>query len=521
MMYHDMVGQMQKNLSNYMESNMQGSTQKKINRPSDDPVGMYRVLTTRNDISATEQYEENAETALGWLQLSDNVLATQVPITITSLKTLAEQASTGSMTPENRLQIAYQVRELFGQLLNLANTRFEGKTIYAGHEYTESAFEMGLAVTCWDAENGGSDNWRTFDGYTPPRYGITGASDKSIVIQFMDSGTVGTDALNYRWSKDGGQTWTDSPAPLPVGSPPYVLDADGVLIELPLDSATGLGQEVTAADPDLGPGARNGTMLYVRPTAIYQGDDKDLPPRITVMGSAGTLAANQAEASGTFHHDVLVRVDDGTTNPPEVTYSYSTDGGSNWTTARTQQVAAPPPAMRFTVPGGYLDTAALPQDGTQILIHPDRADLDYEIMRDTYIPVNAAGKDIFGGYYQGEPALNNGGDLSANLFEVVGNFIAYLENDNQEGCQRTLAALTTAEKTILKEAARVGGMENRVEMARDVLSYQKIDQQEQLSYTEDIDLTELLTKLTQQQLAYSTVLKSSSMIMQLSLANYV
>jgi flagellar hook-associated protein 3 FlgL len=42
-----------------------------------------------------------------------------------------------------------------------------------------------------------------------------------------------------------------------------------------------------------------------------------------------------------------------------------------------------------------------------------------------------------------------------------------------------------------------------------------------LSYTEDIDLTELLTKLTQQQLTYSTVLKSSSMIMQLSLANYV
>lgn len=37
MMYSDMVGQMQKNLAAYMESNEQGSTQKKINRPSDDP----------------------------------------------------------------------------------------------------------------------------------------------------------------------------------------------------------------------------------------------------------------------------------------------------------------------------------------------------------------------------------------------------------------------------------------------------------------------------------------------------
>lgn len=46
MMYSDMVGQMQKNLAAYMESNEQGSTQKKINRPSDDPAGAYRVLTT-------------------------------------------------------------------------------------------------------------------------------------------------------------------------------------------------------------------------------------------------------------------------------------------------------------------------------------------------------------------------------------------------------------------------------------------------------------------------------------------
>ena len=41
------------------------------------------------------------------------------------------------------------------------------------------------------------------------------------------------------------------------------------------------------------------------------------------------------------------------------------------------------------------------------------------------------------------------------------------------------------------------------------------------SYVEDIDLTELLTKLTRQQIAYQTVLQSSSMIMNMSLANYI
>ncbi|MDR3358438.1 MAG: flagellar hook-associated protein FlgL [Desulfovibrio sp.] len=548
MMYHDMVNRMQKNLSAYMESNEQGSSQKRINRPSDDPAGMYRVLTTRNAISSTEQYEANAKTALGWLQLSDNVLSTQVTTAIIGLRELAEQASTGSYDAKNREQMAFKARELFGQLLNLANTEFEGRSIFGGHVYDRPAFEEGLALTSWD------ENWQSVTdaggkALTPPPYVISGASDTSILIRFTGvddgsaspppnrtagaTGEVGTNPLYYKWSKDGGQTWSSEAVLAPPVTPgdPVVITADGVNVTLPFKDASASppkGLAVTVADPGLGPGATNGTLLYIRPTAIYMGDDNDPPPEVTFMGKT-TAASITPSAQGTFHHDVIVRVDDGTTNPPEVSYSYSTDNGSTWIPAKTDAGAAPP--YRFTVPGGYLDLDALPNDGAQVKIHPHRADLDFEIMKDTFLTVNNVGKDIFGGRSQdGAPYLyNDGGDLnmtndralSANLFEVVGNFIAYLENNNQEGCQRTLAALTEAEKVILTQAARVGGKENRVQTARDVLSFQKIDQQEQLSNTEDIDLTELLTKLTQQQMAYSTVLKSSSMIMQLSLVNYV
>ena len=155
--------------------------------------------------------------------------------------------------------------------------------------------------------------------------------------------------------------------------------------------------------------------------------------------------------------------------------------------------------------------------GTQVLIHPSRANLNLEIMQGTYISVNNVGKDIFGGYYDGQPSLEGG----KNLFEVVGEFIAYCENNNQEGCQKSLAAIEQAQAHILAQEARIGGLENRVSMAQDVLSFQKLDQEERLSYTEDIDLTELLAKLTRQQLTYQTVLQSSSMIMQLSLAKYI
>ncbi|MDR2572880.1 MAG: flagellar hook protein [Desulfovibrio sp.] len=544
MMYHDMVNRMQKNLSAYMESNEQGSTQKKINRPSDDPVGMYRVLTTRNAISSTEQYEKNAGNALGWLQLTDNILSSDVSNAIIRLKELAEQASTATYTPEQRRMIGYEASQIFGNLLNLSNTEFDGRHLFGGHIYDRPAYEMGLAVTTWD-ENWASNSVTTInpDGTSstrtaaPPRFVIEGASDETIMIQFTSSGTTSVNALNYRWSNDGGNSWTN--AVLPAGD--NTLTAGGVRVTVgsgvtvdnsvhpPVTTVSG-GLPVTAADPDAGPGANNGTLLYIRPTAVYMGDDNDPPPEVTFMGN--TSGPVNASPRGTFHHDALVRMDSVNPAGDTLTYSYSLDSGSTWTTATTAippTISAATP-LRLTVPGGYLDMDALPNMGAQVLIHPHRADLDHEIMKDTYLAVNNVGKDIFGGYYQGEPVLyDNGGDptlsndraLSKNLFEIVGNFIAYCENDNQEGCQRTLAALAEADKVILTAAAGVGAKENRVRTAQDVLSFQKIDQQEQLSYTEDIDLTELLTKLTQQQMTYSTVLKSSSMIMQLSLVNYV
>ena len=42
-----------------------------------------------------------------------------------------------------------------------------------------------------------------------------------------------------------------------------------------------------------------------------------------------------------------------------------------------------------------------------------------------------------------------------------------------------------------------------------------------MSTLEDVNLTELMVRLTQQQMAYQTTLQSSSMIMGLSLANYI
>ena len=524
-MFRTMTGQMQKSLSAYMESNEQGSTQKKINRPSDDPAGIYRVLMTRNDINATTQYQSNVDTAKGWLSLADNVLGTQVSTVLTNLKSLAEQASTGTYTATNRQQMAFEARQLFGQFINLANTEFEGKSIFAGHRYDANAYEEGLGLCSWDK------NWNT--AIENGLYSVEGASASSIMIQFTSSGALG-DGQTYRWSDDGGESWHGEEDPNNL-----LKSMSGVSLDLGLDDSDprkekivdgakldlGNGVVITmkddlmveAANKEEGPGANNGTLVYVRPQAMYQGDDKDAPPEISIMGAKGV----SAEAAGTFGNNMLVRMDstaDLSTTDSTVSYSYSTDSGSTWVTATAATTGSG--TLHLPVPGGYIDlesSAASVEKGTQILIRPHRADLNLEIMKGTYISVNNVGKDIFGGEYDGKPEL----PADEDLFGMVGDFIAYLENNNQEGCQRTLARIESVQNHILTECARIGGLENRVNTVADVLSFQKVDQQERLSYIEDIDLTELLSKLTQQQLTYQTVLQSSSKIMQLNLSNFI
>jgi flagellar hook-associated protein 3 FlgL len=69
--------------------------------------------------------------------------------------------------------------------------------------------------------------------------------------------------------------------------------------------------------------------------------------------------------------------------------------------------------------------------------------------------------------------------------------------------------------------AEVGGRENRLIVTQAALVMRTYSEEDHLSQMEDVDVTELMTRLAQQQIAYNSVLKSSSMIMQMSLVNFL
>ena len=73
-------------------SNQMG-TEKKINRPSEDPIVAIRALRLRTNVSqVTQYYEKNIPDAKSWMQITEDAL-TSVTEVITDMR---EQAQKGS-----------------------------------------------------------------------------------------------------------------------------------------------------------------------------------------------------------------------------------------------------------------------------------------------------------------------------------------------------------------------------------------------------------------------------------------
>jgi len=516
MLFNTYISNMNTSLTNLVETNIQAQTQKKVNRPSDDPVGMARILDHRETLATVKQYRDNIDTAKGWLSLSDTTL-TQVSTILTRAKELAEQGASGTLTDDNREQISYEARQLFQQLVSLANTEYEGKSIYAGHKVEDNAFAERLWMTTNDPNVSSQD------------FTITGSAEKTIVVQFLDNGVIGTDPnIRYRYSKDGGDTFVDGV----LTGTSNTLDFGGVTMTL--ENGTPVKETAAGNTNDT-----DGTWMWIRPTAVYKGDDEDA---IDVVGMNTDLGGGRTKAEGSFSKDVVVRIDNTTDLASQIDYSYSLDGGVTWTDGNVKTADGVASNAVLTIPGGTLTifsntggggTNAL-GSGAQFVVHPDTAAMNVQIQENEYVRINDVGKDIFGGVYQQPGAteasvvfsgdsmlVGSNNTATQNMFETMGNLVAFLETNNQTGVQQCLESLNLSQKHILTKAADVGGRENRLAVADQVLSSLELNEKDRISHIEDVDVGELMTKLSQQQIVYEAVLKSSSMIMKMKLLDYI
>jgi flagellar hook-associated protein 3 FlgL len=129
---NNFISSIHKQNESLLKVQKQISSQKRINKISDDPIGMGHVLGYRSNLAVIDQYEKNITQGITRLKINESTLDFAAEL-VDLAKKIADDHSGSGVSLEERQVAAYQVRELNDQILQLANSKFEGNYIFSGH----------------------------------------------------------------------------------------------------------------------------------------------------------------------------------------------------------------------------------------------------------------------------------------------------------------------------------------------------------------------------------------------------
>jgi flagellar hook-associated protein 3 FlgL len=122
------------------DTQSQAATGLRVNRPSDDPTAAALASTLRADIDRTTQLERNAARATTRLEVTENALASANDL-LARARELAVQASNDPSDGAQQI-LADEAAALHDELLQLANTRLGGDSLFGGYASGTAPFAV-------------------------------------------------------------------------------------------------------------------------------------------------------------------------------------------------------------------------------------------------------------------------------------------------------------------------------------------------------------------------------------------
>lgn len=144
------------NLSKMSEYQDELATGKKIQTPSDDPIGISKVLKYKTDLSELEQYGTNTRDALSWLETTEIALI-DINNALQRVRELTVQAASGSNAPGDVDKIKSEIEQLKNHIISAANTSYAGRYIFSSYHTDEKLMNedgtFNIDITNYEIEN--------------------------------------------------------------------------------------------------------------------------------------------------------------------------------------------------------------------------------------------------------------------------------------------------------------------------------------------------------------------------------
>lgn len=140
MAFNQVTANLSKNRTDMAELQNQAATQKRINKPSDDPAASARVLANRTEERGSKQFLKNINVARSFLEFTDQSLS-ELSETLMRAKELAiQQANDAGASAETRRTVASEIEQIYQQAVNIGNRKLGDRFIFGGYKTNTPPF---------------------------------------------------------------------------------------------------------------------------------------------------------------------------------------------------------------------------------------------------------------------------------------------------------------------------------------------------------------------------------------------
>lgn len=498
MMRNNSMLHIQRNKAAYNDYFEQYATQKKIQRPSDDPTIAVRALKYRTTMVEINQYLKNCDDAENWLDATEKPMDTANSI----LDTMIEYVTNAANDPNNandRATIAQQLKEYRGFIYEQnANSDYAGRYLFTGFRTDVPLLfdkdQKDTTYTITEEMHVNDIHTESFV-YGQPEYtdGATADDYAKKASQFLETHKV---ALSY--NNCDAKTVDGDPVKVSI----TYKDKDGVLQTIPADKIivksipdnTVYNEHYKPADDEVYYIPESGELVFGQKVydSVRAGSD------MTVVYPKTNFKENDIRPEHYFNCTAVNNVTDVTK-----VYDKVKQQQINYQINFSQLLTV------NTLGCNAFDTSiGRMVDQIQDVIN------DLDIMEQTHTEVKKRIDDCDPNDTAKLASLNE-------LYDQITTEMALQNTVLTKTFSRAITVFQDAKSTLNVAVAEHGARYNRMKMTQSQLGTLKIDTDEAKSENENVDLEEVLVDYTEADMLYQAALQATVKIIGTSLLDFI